>query len=187
MRIGILALQGEFIEHEKMLTELGVDSFEIRRQADFKGEMNGLILPGGESTVMGKLLRELDLLKPIRKAIQDGLAVMGTCAGMILMAKTVLGGKEHLACMDISAERNAYGRQLSSFKTEAPFGDAGNIPMVFIRAPYAAGVGDGVEVLAEVDEKIVAARQKNMLACAFHPELTKNTTVHFFFLQMCGE
>ena len=185
MRIGILALQGAFSEHEKMLAELDADSFEIRQQADFSKKMDDLILPGGESTVMGKLLREMDLLEPIRKSIQGGLAVMGTCAGMILLAKTVLGGENHFACMDVTVERNAYGRQLASFKTEASFGSAGQIPMVFIRAPYATGVGNGVEILAEVDGKIVAARQKNMLACAFHPELTENTAVHSFFLQMC--
>jgi len=187
MRIGILALQGAFVEHEKTLIKLGADSFEIRQRADFNEAMDGLILPGGESTVMGKLLRELGLLEPIRKSIQGGLPVMGTCAGMILLAKTVLGGEKHLACMDVTVERNAYGRQLASFKTEATFGNFGQIPMVFIRAPYAAGVGDGVEILADVDRKIVAARQKNMLACAFHPELTEDTTVHSLFLQMCGQ
>jgi 5'-phosphate synthase pdxT subunit len=186
VRIGILALQGAFIEHKKILAKLGVNSIEIRQRADFNEDIDGLILPGGESTVMGKLLRELDLLEPIRKAIQGGLPVMGTCAGMILLAKTVAGGESHLACMDIAVERNAYGRQLASFKTHASFGDTGDIPMTFIRAPYASGVGDGVAVLAKVDGKIVAARQNNMLVCAFHPELTEDTTVHAFFLQMCG-
>lgn len=186
MRIGILALQGAFIEHEKMLAGLGVKSFEIRQRTDFSEEMDGLILPGGESTVMGKLLRELELLEPIRHSIQNGLPVMGTCAGMILLAKTVSGSENHLACMDVTVERNAYGRQLASFKTQASFDNAGEIPMVFIRAPYATGVGDGVAILSEVDGKIVAVRQKNMLACSFHPELTEDTTVHSFFLQMCG-
>ncbi|MDR1771622.1 MAG: pyridoxal 5'-phosphate synthase glutaminase subunit PdxT [Hungatella sp.] len=151
MRIGILALQGAFKEHEKMLTKLGADSFEIRQRTDFKEEMNGLILPGGESTVMEKLMRESEIKEPILQVIQRGIPAMGTCAGMILLAKTVIGGESHLACMDITVERNAYGRQLASFKTESEFGGAGIIPMVFIRAPYVANAGKGVEVLAKVD------------------------------------
>ncbi|HBE85614.1 MAG TPA: pyridoxal 5'-phosphate synthase glutaminase subunit PdxT [Lachnoclostridium sp.] len=185
MRIGILALQGAFTEHEKMLSKLGADSFEIRQRADFTEAISGLILPGGESTVMEKLMRESELKEPILQMIQRGIPVMGTCAGMILLAKTVIGGESHLACMDITVERNAYGRQLASFKTESKFGGTGIIPMVFIRAPYVADAGQGVEVLAKVDGKIVAAREKNMLACAFHPELTEDTTVHSYFLHMC--
>ncbi|MDR1564338.1 MAG: pyridoxal 5'-phosphate synthase glutaminase subunit PdxT [Oscillospiraceae bacterium] len=186
MRIGVLALQGAFIEHERMLSSLDTQSFEIRKASDFTNKMDGLILPGGESTVIGKLLRELELMEPIRKAILGGLPVMGTCAGMILLAKNVIGGEAHLACMDITAERNAYGRQLASFSTEAEFGGVGKIPMVFIRAPYVVKAAADVEVLAEVDGKIIAARQKNMLVCAFHPELTKDTSVHSFFLSTCN-
>lgn len=186
MRIGILALQGAFTEHEKLLSKLGADSFEIRQRADFTKEISGLILPGGESTVMEKLMGESELKEPILQMIQRGIPVMGTCAGMILLAKTVIGGESHLACMDITVERNAYGRQLASFKTESEYGGARIIPMVFIRAPYVANVGQGVEVLAKVDGKIAAVREKNMLACAFHPELTEDTTVHSHFLHMCN-
>lgn len=185
MGIGILALQGAFTEHEKMLAKLGADSYEIRQRADFTKEMSGLILPGGESTVMEKLMQELELKEPILQVIQSGIPVMGTCAGMILLAKTVIGGENHLACMDITVERNAYGRQLGSFKTVSRFDGTGIIPMVFIRAPYVTNVGKEVKVLAKVGGKIVAAREKNMLACAFHPELTEDVTVHSHFLHMC--
>ncbi len=186
MRIGVLALQGAFIEHEKMLAELGADSFEIRQLRDINQYMDGLIIPGGESTVQGKLLRELGLLEPIRKMILSGLPVYGTCAGLILLAKKIDGGEPpHLAVMDITAKRNAYGRQLGSFSTEAEFKGIGKIPMTFIRAPYING-SNGAEILAAVDGKAVAARQDNMLVTAFHPELTNDLSVHRYFLDMAA-
>jgi len=186
VRIGVLALQGAFIEHEKVLSALGVECFEIRQRRDFSQTMNGLILPGGESTVMGKLLNELDLFQPIRTAISEGLPVLGTCAGTILLAKTITGAESWFGCMDITVERNAYGRQLDSFYTEAEFKNAGVVPMVFIRAPHIASVGEGVDIAAKVNDRIVAVKQKNMLACTFHPELTDSAAVHLQFLQMCG-
>ena len=185
MQIAVLALQGAFIEHEHMLSALGVDSFEIRQLRDIQRPFDGLIIPGGESTVQGKLLRELGLFEPIRQAISTGLPVFGTCAGLLLLAKEIANdSRVHLATMDICAVRNAYGRQLGSFDTQAAFAGIGVIPMTFIRAPYIGSVWAGTQVLAEVDGKIVAARQGNQLATAFHPELTHDLRVHEYFVHM---
>ncbi|MCD7830044.1 MAG: pyridoxal 5'-phosphate synthase glutaminase subunit PdxT [Clostridiales bacterium] len=178
MAIGILALQGAFAEHGAMLDRLGAEHFEIRQRRDLERPMNGLILPGGESTVMNKLLRELDLYQPLKEMIQEGLPVLGTCAGLILLARSVEGGQPCFGTMDIRAVRNAYGRQLGSFSGEAPFAGGESIPLVFIRAPYIAAVGLGAEPLAQVDGRIVAAQQGNQIATAFHPELTDDLTVH---------
>lgn len=184
MRIGVLALQGAFIEHEKILRELGADCFEIRQLRDISGQIDGIVIPGGESTVQGKLLRELGIMEPLRKMIRNGLPVFGTCAGLILLAKSIDGGEPpHLAVMDITAKRNAYGRQLGSFSTEGEFQGIGRIPMTFIRAPYISSA-DGAEILAAVDGKSVAARQGNILVTAFHPELTSDARVHGYFLDM---
>lgn len=186
MRIAVLALQGAFIEHEKMLSKIGVESFEIRQLKDLEQHFDGLIIPGGESTVQGKLLRELGLLEPIRKKIGEGLPVYGTCAGLILLSKKIKDSTEkHIATMDITAIRNAYGRQSGSFFTEADFKGIGKIPMTFIRAPFIEKVSAGVEVLAEVDGKIVAARQGNQLVTAFHPELLNDERVHRYFYKQC--
>lgn len=185
MQIAVLALQGAFIEHEHMLSALGVDSFEIRQLRDIQRPFDGLIIPGGESTVQGKLLRELGLFEPIRQAISAGLPVFGTCAGLLLLAKEIANdSRVHLATMDIRAVRNAYGRQLGSFDTQAAFAGIGEIPMTFIRAPYIGSVWADTQVLAEVDGKIVAARQGNQLATAFHPELTRDLRVHEYFVHM---
>lgn len=189
MKIGILALQGAFVEHEKVLTELGIESVELRNLEDFqqyRSSLSGLILPGGESTTMGKLLRDQDMLLPIREAIQSGLPVFGTCAGLILLAKQITPQEEsHLATMDIVVERNAYGRQLGSFYTEADCKGVGKIPMTFIRGPIISSVGEGVDVLAIVNDQIVAAQEKNMLVTSFHPELTDDIRLHRHFINMC--
>ena len=191
MKIGILALQGAFAEHEKVLDQLGVESFEIRNLDDFQqyqSDLAGLILPGGESTTMGKLLREQDMLIPIREAILSGLPVFGTCAGLILLAKEITSQDEsHLGTMDMVVERNAYGRQLGSFYTEAECKGVGQIPMTFIRGPIISSVGEGVEILATVDNQIVAAQEKNMLVTSFHPELTDDVRLHQYFINMCKE
>lgn len=180
--IAVLALQGAFIEHEKMLRSIGVDSFEVRQLADWQHPKDGLIIPGGESTVQLKLLRDLGLLIPIREAIESGLPVFGTCAGLILLAKTVEGEDfDRLSTMDIDVRRNAYGRQLGSFSTEADFRGIGRVPMTFIRAPYINKVYGRAESLATVDGHIVAARQHNQLVTAFHPELNGDTRIHEFF------
>lgn len=182
-RIAVLALQGAFIEHEKMLSRLGADSFEVRQEADWDQPKDGLIIPGGESTTQLKLLKDLRLLEPIRKAIQDGLPVFGTCAGLILLAKRVEGEDfDRISTMDIEVRRNAYGRQLGSFATKAEFSGIGEIPMTFIRAPYIKNVYSNAEALATVDGHIVAAQEGNQLVTAFHPELNDDTRLHAFFL-----
>ena len=180
--IAVLALQGAFVEHEKMLRSIGVDSFEVRQLADWQRPKDGLIIPGGESTVQLKLLHDLRLLEAIREAIESGLPVFGTCAGLILLAKTVEGENfDRLSTMDIDVRRNAYGRQLGSFSTEADFRGIGRVPMTFIRAPYINKVYGRAESLATVDGHIVAARQQNQLVTAFHPELNGDTRIHEFF------
>lgn len=187
-RIGVLALQGAFAEHIRVIEMLGAEAFEIRQKADLqKGTIDGVILPGGESTVIGKLLKELDMFDLLQNMIRRGLPVMGTCAGLILLANRISNDdQKYLATMDITVKRNAYGRQLGSFHTISNLKGIGEIPMVFIRAPYIESVSKdkGVEVLAEVDGNIVAAKQDNMLVTAFHPELTEDGSVHRFFLQM---
>ena len=191
MRIAVLALQGAFIEHEQMLSRLGVEVFEVRQLADWLQPKDGLIIPGGESTTMTKLLYELGLFDPVKQAIEAGLPVFGTCAGLILLST--------LGTMAVEVVRNAYGRQLGSFSVEAPFDFGSQSPapcplppapcpllMTFIRAPYIRRVlSEDVRVLAEVDGRIVAARQGNQLATAFHPELNDDTRVHEYFLDMC--
>ena len=185
MQIGVLALQGAFIEHEQMLSQLGVSSFEIRQEKDLNNSLDGLIIPGGESTVQGKLLHELQLFDRIKALIENGLPVFGTCAGLLLLAKNIENGeKTHLATMDITAVRNAYGRQLGSFYTEEDFAGIGTVPMTFIRAPYIAAVQEDTEILARTGGHIVAARQKNQLVTAFHPELLQDTSIHQYFIGM---
>ena len=185
MQIGVLALQGAFIEHEQMLSRLGVSSFEIRQEKDLDNSFDGLIIPGGESTVQGKLLHELNLFDKIKEKIENGLPVFGTCAGLLLLAKNIENdSRSHLATMDITAVRNAYGRQLGSFFTEEEFEGIGKIPMTFIRAPYIESVQEDTKILAETGGHIVAARQKNQLVTAFHPELTRDLSVHKYFLDM---
>lgn len=188
MRIAVLALQGAFREHEEMLSRLGVSSFEVRQTGDLSAPFDGLILPGGESTVQGKLLRETGLFGPLRERIAAGLPVFGTCAGLILLAEEIENeATRHLALMKIRAVRNAYGRQLGSFFTEGAFDGGAPVPMTFIRAPYIAAAGEGVRVLSVTDGRITAARQRNMLVTAFHPELNDDLTVHRYFLEMVRE
>ena len=189
-KIGILALQGAFAEHEQVLNSLSAQTVQIRNRQDWEAhsDLDGLILPGGESTVMGKLLHDLDLFEPIKAKIEKGLPVFGTCAGLILLAKTIVGDQtKHLASMDISVARNAYGRQLGSFVTNADFKGIGEIPMVFIRGPIIETVGPEVQVLSQVKGAIVAAKEKNMLVTSFHPELTGDTRVHAYFLEMINQ
>lgn len=187
MRIAVLALQGAFAEHRKMLQTLGVESFEVRQAVDWERPKDGLILPGGESTVQSKLLKELHLLDALRQDICNGLPVFGTCAGLILLAQHVENDvRERLGTMHITVKRNAYGRQTGSFFTEDNFAGR-TIPMSFIRAPYISEVENDVEVLATVDGHIVAAQQGCQLVTAFHPELLTDTTVHRYFLSIVKE
>lgn len=186
MNIGILAVQGAFAEHENCLRQLGVNYKEIRKKEDLRSaSFDGLILPGGESTVMGKLTKELGIFDEMQAMVQGGMPVFGTCAGLLLLAKEIENdNRQYFACMDVVAKRNAYGRQLGSFSIEQEMKGIGTVPMVFIRAPYIKSAGKAVEILAAVDGKIVAAKERNMLVTAFHPELTADLSVHSYFLDM---
>ncbi|EFZ36244.1 pyridoxal 5'-phosphate synthase, glutaminase subunit Pdx2 [Hoylesella oralis ATCC 33269] len=187
MKIGILALQGAFAEHAQMLRTLGADTFEIRQNSDLNQPVDGLVIPGGESTVQLKLLNDLDLLVPMRRMITDGMPVFGTCAGLILLSKKVDGqAYGGISTMNIQTCRNAYGRQLGSFYAESVMEGVGEkVPMPFIRAPYIQTLlSDECQTLATVEGRIVAAREGNQLVTAFHPELTNDTRVHRFFLNI---
>lgn len=188
MRIAILALQGAFLEHEQMLQRLGTETFLIRNLEDWNQEKDGLVIPGGESTAILRIMKDEGLLNVIREAVSEGLPVLGTCAGMIVLARRVEDEERtRLSTMDITVRRNAYGRQSGSFYTEQNFKGIGVVPMTFIRAPYITEVGENVEVLAVVDGHIVAARQDCQLVLSFHPELNENLRIHQYFLSMCEE
>lgn len=183
--IGILALQGAFAEHEAMLSRLGADCRLLKNPGDLDAPLTGLVLPGGESTVQGKLLTELSMLHSVREKILGGLPVMATCAGVILLAGDVDDEAGWLGTMPIRVRRNAYGRQLASFFHRGSVaGLAGNFTMHFIRAPKIVSASPDVKILAYVNEKIVAAQYKNQLALTFHPEVGEDSRLHEYFLQM---
>ncbi|MDD3223388.1 MAG: pyridoxal 5'-phosphate synthase glutaminase subunit PdxT [Clostridium sp.] len=187
MKIGVLAIQGGFIEHAAHIKSLGAQCVEVRNAEDTE-DIDGLILPGGESTAISKILVETENLNPLKEKIKNGVPVWGTCAGLILLAKKIENEKLiNFNAMDITVRRNAYGRQIDSFRTEAVINEVSErvIPLVFIRAPFITGVKDDVEVMCKVRGNIVAARQNNMLATSFHPELTENLEFHKYFLNMC--
>jgi len=187
-RIGVLALQGAFIEHEQMLSRLGVEAVEVRLPEHLE-EVDGLIIPGGESTTIGQIARRWGLLEPIRAFAQSGRPIWGTCAGMILMSKEAVGGRPDqilLDLMDITVRRNAFGRQVDSFEVslEVPV-LGGQFDAVFIRAPVIERAGTGVDVLARLENgTIVAARQGKLMVTAFHPELTDDDRFHRYFLTL---
>ena len=184
MKIGVLAVQGAFIEHEAMLQRLGVSCIQVRQKADLQG-IDGIVLPGGESTVQGQLLHKLEIFEPLKAMIADGLPVLATCAGLILLAEHLDGdATTHLATLPVCVKRNAYGRQLSSFTATADVGDIADYPLVFIRAPYISAAGENVQTLAKVDGNIVAVRYQNQIGLAFHPELTDDTRIHASFLKL---
>lgn len=188
MTVGILALQGAFAEHGQVLDQLSVPHFEIRKNEDLNRSFDALILPGGESTVIGKLLNESGMSADLIERIRSGLPVFGTCAGLILLAQEIEGDPANcgaLGTMSIRVKRNAYGRQLGSFHAKEEFQGIGKVPMTFIRAPYIESVYGDAVALARVDGNIVAARQKNQLVCAFHPEVTSDVRIHQYFLQNC--
>lgn len=185
LKIGVLGLQGAVREHLDCLNALpNIAGVIVKKAADINA-VDGLILPGGESTTMSKLLCEFKLTQVLTDRIKAGMPVWGTCAGMILLAKTIVGEPNcHLGLMDITVQRNAYGSQLDSFATNVLIPQVSDslIPLVFIRAPYVVKAGAAVQVLATVDDKIVAVEQSNMLATAFHPELTDNLEFHRYFI-----
>lgn len=196
MKIGVLALQGAFIEHIKMLenvltkkemSEL-VDLVEIRQLKDLEG-LDALVLPGGESTVQGKLLHDLNLFNPIKELIESGMPVLATCAGLILLSKEIDADEtRHLQTLPIVVKRNAYGRQLGSFVTKENVGTIENYPLTFIRAPYVKEcLSEDVEVLSVVEDKIVGVKYKNQIGLAFHPEMTNDTRIHEKFLKLVLE
>ena len=203
--IAVLALQGAFIEHEQRLRALGCDVFELRQLNDLNRAFDGLVLPGGESTTQAKLLHDLNMLEPLKKLIVEGMPVLGTCAGLILLAKDVENASdgrqpaepdshnaqlmdfpECFGTMPITVKRNGYGRQLGSFHANAPLSiggkDLGSIPMTFIRAPRIVSVREDVEILAKIDEDPVAVRFENQIGIAFHPELDEDNKLYQLFL-----
>ena len=184
MAVAILALQGAFIEHRQALERLGAESFEIRCAEDLDKPFDRLILPGGESTVQRKLLMEDGIFEGLKARIEDGMPVLGTCAGLILLAQEVEGGKPCFGTLPVAVRRNAYGRQLGSFHAQASFGDLGPVPMTFIRAPFITDVREGAQALAEVDGNIVAARSGSQIGVAFHPELDNDLRIHEAFLEL---
>ena len=184
MQIGILAVQGAFIEHKHAMEKLGASCIEIRQKKDLDS-IDGIILPGGESTVQGKLIHELDMFEPIQKKINNGLPVLATCAGLILLAEEIENDEaRHLATLPVTVKRNAYGRQLGSFETVGKVGKIDNFTMTFIRAPYITEVSDNVEILSTVDSRIVGVQYKNQIGLAFHPELTDDLRIHEAFFNL---
>lgn len=187
MKIGVLALQGAFVEHEKILSDLGATCVEIRQKKDVD-EIDGIVLPGGESTVQGKLLRELDLFDVIKEKILAGLPTLGTCAGLILLAETIENDDvTHISTLPIVVRRNAYGRQLGSFESIGTVGNIKDYPMVFIRAPYITKTLNGVEVLSVIDGNIVGVKYKNQIGLAFHPEMTRDYRIHKEFIDIISK
>ncbi|MBE6403271.1 MAG: pyridoxal 5'-phosphate synthase glutaminase subunit PdxT [Lentisphaerae bacterium] len=184
MKIACLALQGDFAEHEAVFRALGQETLQLRQKSDLQKKFDALVLPGGESTVQGKLLRELDMFDTVRQMILDGMPVMATCAGVILLAEQLLDDPvRHLATLKASVRRNAYGRQLGSFFTRSNFAGMSDVPMSFIRAPQIEFCSPGIEVLAEHEGRITAVRQGNQLAMTFHPELFTDYRVAEYFLE----
>ncbi len=188
MVVAVLAVQGAFAEHENMLENLGVSYVELRKKDDLLQKYDGIILPGGESTVQGKLLKELDMYDTLKQQIQEGMPVFATCAGLILLADSIGNdNREYFKTLPVTVKRNAYGRQLGSFYVEQEFKGIGVVPMTFIRAPYIESVNEGVEILAKEKEHIVAVRYKNQLAISFHPELDTDERIHKYFVEMVRE
>lgn len=195
MMIGVLALQGDFIEHIQILKSLGVEAVEVRKPEQLT-DLDGLIIPGGESTTFGKLAAEFGLIEPLRAFCNTGKPVWGTCAGMIFLAKDVGRKQPVLGLMDVKVKRNAFGRQVDSFEQDLDIlaisskenGQARPFRAVFIRAPMLESVGKDVEVLAKLEDgTIVAARQGNLMATSFHPELTQDTRFHRYFIERLGK
>lgn len=187
--VGVLALQGAFREHVAAVASLGATAREVRQLKDIEG-IDALIIPGGESTTIGKLLNEWNMLEPLRQRILDGMPVYGSCAGLILLCRDIENSDQpRLGVLDATVRRNAFGRQVDSFETNLSIPEIGAdpLPAVFIRAPVITGVGAGVKVLAEVNDQAVAVRQNNILATSFHPELTPDTRMHSYFLSFCGK
>lgn len=189
--VGVLALQGAFREHVAALTRLGAATREVRQLRDMAG-IDAMVIPGGESTTMGKLLTDLEMLEPLRARIREGMPVYGSCAGLILLCRNIEGSEQpRLGILDATVRRNAFGRQVDSFEADLAIPELGAepLPAVFIRAPVILATGPEVRVLARVEmdgaERAVAVRQDRVLATSFHPELTPDTRFHRYFLDIC--
>ena len=185
-RIGVLALQGDVREHARMLRECGATVSEVRRPEDLDG-IDGIVLPGGESTTIGQLAATFGVLDPLRELVAGGMPAYGSCAGLILLADRVLDGKpgqQLVGGIDMTVRRNAFGRQVDSFEADVPLRDVGTVRAVFIRAPSVEDVGPSVEVLGEAAGRVVAVRQGPLLATAFHPELTEDPRLHGMFCDL---
>lgn len=188
MKVAVLAVQGAFIEHEKMLQTLGIECIEIRQKNDLKQSFDGLVLPGGESTVQGKLLKELGMFNNLQNLIKEGIPVLATCAGLILLADKISNDdRSYFQTLPVTVKRNAYGRQLGSFSVNSEINGIGSFPMEFIRAPYIEAVSNEVEVLSKVNHNIVAVKYKNQMGMAFHPELGSDTRIHEAFICLIRE
>ncbi len=186
MKIGVLALQGAFAEHIKILTALNIEAVPVRLSSDLVG-LKALIIPGGESTTISKLLVDYSLQEPMMDLIQQGLPILGTCAGMVLLAKKVAGSEvESLGGIDIEIKRNAFGRQVDSFETDLSMPALGDKAFrgIFIRAPIVQKIEPGVEILCRINNSAVAVKQGKVLACAFHPELTDDSRFHRYFINL---
>ncbi|MED4226630.1 pyridoxal 5'-phosphate synthase glutaminase subunit PdxT [Neobacillus cucumis] len=188
LKIGILALQGAVREHSRQIEELGCEVIQVKSVEDLNG-IQGLVLPGGESTTIRKLLDRYDLLEPIRAMADKGIPMFGTCAGLILLAKNIVGYESpHLGLMDVVVERNSFGRQVDSFEVDLSVQGVGEeLPAVFIRAPHIVSAGENVEILAKHEERIVLARDGQFLGCSFHPELTEDSRIMKYFIEMVQE
>lgn len=188
LKIGVLALQGAVAEHIRMIEQAGAQGIVVKRKEQLS-ELDGLIIPGGESTTIGKLMREYGFIEAIRAFSAEKKPIFGTCAGMIVIASEIEGQPDaHLRLMDIHVERNAFGRQRESFEVDLPVkGIADTVRAVFIRAPLIAKVGPNVDVLSVYKDQIVAARQDHLLACSFHPELTDDAGMHAYFIKMAAD
>jgi 5'-phosphate synthase pdxT subunit len=185
MKAGVLALQGDFREHAAVLADCGATPVLVRTPEELE-TVECLAIPGGESTTIARLARLHGLVEPIRERAVAGMPVLGTCAGMIVMARKVVDGDPVLDLMDLRVVRNGYGRQMDSFEADVEVGNLGQIRAVFIRAPVVESVGEGVEVLAEHDGRAVVCEQGNLLASAFHPELVGDVRLHRRFLEKVG-
>lgn len=195
-RVGIVAVQGAFAQHENVLARLGAEVVELRQASDLDLPFDKLVLPGGESTAQGRVMRDLGMLDPLRDKIADGMPALGTCAGLILLAKHIdscngdgsVVDEQHnstwFGTLDVTVRRNAYGRQLGSFRTTADFAGLGQIPMTFIRAPFVTSVGLRARELARVNGNVVAVQQDNQIGLSFHPELDESLAIHELFLGM---
>jgi pyridoxal 5'-phosphate synthase pdxT subunit len=187
VKIGVLALQGAVREHIKSIEECGVEAIAIKRKEELK-EVDGLILPGGESTAMRRLIDKYDFMDALKEFAREGKPMFGTCAGLILLAKNIIGHDPHIGVMDITVERNSFGRQVDSFEADLDIKDvAGSFPAVFIRAPHIVEAGPEVEILSKHNDRIVAAREGQFLGCSFHPELTDNHRLTAYFVEMVKE